>query len=69
MLENCIPITIEIKNLANQLEGETPLTVATLIGSWQTDNNQIGEFPTIEVLKKYRDQLRNVVDNKVTPYC
>lgn len=59
MAENCLVITQQIKDMASKLQGETPATIAALIGSWQTDNKKgIDQYPSLEELKKYRNQIR-----------
>ena len=59
----CIQITKQIEDMAKQIQGETPKSVANLITTYYTENNidvnNIDGYPSVEELTKFRDNIRN----------
>lgn len=51
---NCLPITDEIRQIAQDLNRESPEVVSNLVGLWQgEDPNKIGKYPSIPELLQF----------------
>lgn len=57
-MEKCLIITQPIRDLAQKFQGETPASIANLIGLWQEKNSKgMDEYPSASELNKFRSSL------------
>lgn len=56
---SCVKVTDTIKEYASNFPGETPETIANLLGIWDSQNPQrAGEMPTVSELNSFMNNLR-----------